>query len=265
VAWFDDPTNADMRFERPRVRADRERTAAPVEDALALAQAAARRRVELGRRAAFLIRDHAACPVAGLVRLDVSFADAADRDAARQALRILLAVIGGTPFLPPGDKTEALLADLAAGRRRATLSRCVVDCRRSGIFLHRERRGLPAQCHAVPEMVWDGRRHITFDGDGSETVIGPAGPAVNGIVADAAPPSLIRAALSAEPSLRRRKGKEGSDVPQGDDFFRAEPVLAPWRSFLPSFDLAPARAAAALIGAPVIPEPPFYGSIGLEP
>jgi tRNA(Ile)-lysidine synthase len=263
VTWIDDPTNADMRFERPRVRAGREQSAAPVEETLALAQAAARRRVDLGRRAALLIRDHATCPVAGLVRLDPAFADVADREAARQALRILLAVIGGTTFLPPGDKTEAALAGLAAGRRRATLSRCVVDRRRPGVFLHRERRGLPVPCNAVPEMVWDGRRRITFHGGGSETVIEPAGPAVNGIVADVAPPGLIRAALSAEPSLTRRK--EGSDVPQGDDFFRAEPVLAPWRSFLPSFDLAPARAAAALIGASAIPEPPFCGSIGLEP
>lgn len=36
--------------------------------------------------------------------------------------------------------------------------------------------------------------------------------------------------------------------------------LSPWADFLPSFDLAPARAAAELIGVPLPPRPPFAAS-----
>ena len=60
---------------------------------------------------------------------------------------------------------------------------------------------------------------------------------------ESAPESLLRLAAAAQPAL-----------PPG---WTAVPILAPWARYLPSFDLAPARAMAELIGAPQIPAPPF--------
>ena len=61
------------------------------------------------------------------------------------------------------------------------------------------------------------------------------------------PGSLVDAAAAAEPKL-----------PAG---IEAVPVLAPWARYLPSFDIAPARAAAALTGATDIPGAPFHKHI----
>src|SRR5690606_18218342 len=100
-------------------------------------------RQELGRRAASLIDDHAEMVRRGLVRVEEGFATAHDREAAAYALRILLAAMGGAEQLPSAAKADALLLRLAASPFRATLARAVVDVRRTGIFLYRERRSLP--------------------------------------------------------------------------------------------------------------------------
>ena len=75
-----------------------------------------------------------------------------------------------------------------------------------------------------------------------------------------APAGLARAALAVEPALWRHGICEGlaaraDPTPQDP----ARRIIAPWARFLPSFDLAPAKAAAVLLGADIPPEPPFAG------
>ena len=80
------------------------------------------------------------------------------------------------------------------------------------------------------------------------------------IAEEEAPPSLMRAALAAEPALWRAGeclGLPGDS--QASAVVDARPVVAPFARFLPSFDLAPARAVAGLIGAPPVPALPFSG------
>ncbi|CAH2403443.1 tRNA lysidine(34) synthetase TilS [Mesorhizobium escarrei] len=279
VGWAEDPTNEDEAFERPRIRAalaDRN-GAQRVEDALALAARAAVEREQLGHRAAALIRGFAGRPAAGLVRLDPGFATAGDEAAAVYALRVLLATVGGVAFLPDQARSEALLNRLRPGRPGttvflaasfcATLSRTVVDARRAGIFLRRETRNLTPAAPAVDNALWDGRRRITLgDKPGAFLIapLGAAGAARQAIAGNGTPPSLVRAALAAEPVLWRASERPGECSGSAQDGpvlpgRAVRPVVAPFARLLPSFDLAPAGTVAALIGAPRLPATPFAG------
>ncbi|TPK99962.1 MULTISPECIES: tRNA lysidine(34) synthetase TilS [unclassified Mesorhizobium] len=266
IGWIEDPTNVDIRFERPRVRAklgqgDGERRIA---EALTRSQRAALERHDIGRRAAVLIDAFADRPVPGLIRLDRELTEHEDGQAAIYALRILLATVGGMSFLADEARCAALLSRLRSAPLCATLSRTVVDARRTGIFLRRENRNLPAALPPSDNQLWDNRRRITLkDGPGG-MVIAPLGSAAprKAPLSEDVPQSLSRAALAAEPALW--SGDERLDFTGGDAGPRAVsmvPVVAPFARFLPSFDLAPAAAVAALVGAPP-PAPPFHGHDG---
>ena len=261
--WTEDPTNENLSFERPRMRAflDGDGHAGFVQ-ALAVAARAAETRIDLGRHAAALIGTHAARPAAGLLRLDRAFLQEPDRQAAVHALRILIAAAGGARFLPERARAASLLARLAGhpGRAplRATLSHAVVDARAAGLFLHRERRGLLAAAMATDGAIWDGRYRIRLHGGagcmveaaGASAAVAPMPEAGN------APASLVRAARAAEPVLSATE-----PAIHGEDA-AAVPVVAPFARFLSCFDLAPARAVAAIVGADAVPPPPFAGRIG---
>jgi tRNA(Ile)-lysidine synthase len=263
VGWIEDPTNADRRFERPRIRAalagDGEQRFAA---AIALAKQAATEREQLGHRAAGLIRVLASQPTPGLIRLDPGFAASGDGQAAVYALRLLLAACGGMTFLPDLARSEALFDSLrAAGPLCATLSRTVVDARRPGIFLHRETRNLPSAAPAADTARWDGRRRITLNDKSDALLIAPLGAAAAArctLAEDGTPPSLVRAALASEPALWRDGECLGlAQHSPVSPAIAAHPVVAPFARFLPCFDLAPADAVARLIGAPPVPALPF--------
>ncbi|OBQ78911.1 tRNA lysidine(34) synthetase TilS [Mesorhizobium sp. WSM3873] len=263
VGWTEDPTNVDRRFERPRLRislAGRDGEAR-FKKAIAKAGQAAAERENLGQRAAALIGAFASQPAPGLIRLDRDFASGEDSEAAVYAFRILLATVGGVTFLVDEARCRALFEHLRSGTLCATLSRTVVDARRTNIFLHREARNLPA-VPAAEQALWDGRRRITLSDRPSGLVIAPAGPgAAKRFTPEGdVPASLLRKALAAEPALWR--GGERLDLAGGDAAPPATaivPAVSPFTRFLPSFDLRPAAAVAALIGAPPLPPSPFRG------
>jgi len=261
VTWIDDPTNVDRKYERARVRA------APAEWEPAATQAkidgAAAARVAFGQNAANVIRTHVVLSAPGLVGLELSFADVENRHAgALYALRILLAAIGGTEQLPDMKGSTNLFMRLCTESFRTTLSRVVVDAAVPALYLRRERRSLPGPSRPAPGEIWDGRFRI---GELSEGLsIAPVGvdrakpiarvhPRPFAVFPADTSPSFIEAALAAEPGLWRDGEFAGFAVDAG----AARRIIAPWARFLPSFDLAPARATAALIGANPPPEPPF--------
>ncbi|TGQ44041.1 MULTISPECIES: tRNA lysidine(34) synthetase TilS [unclassified Mesorhizobium] len=265
VGWAEDPTNVDEHFERPRIRAmlAGEGGVPRFAEAITLAGRAAKERELLGHRAAALVRSFASRPATGLVRLDREFATSGDDRAAVYALRILLAATGGISFLPDEACSEALFVRLKGGPLCATLSRTVIDARRAGIFLRREFRNLPPAQPAAGTALWDGRRRITLGDKSRALLIAPLGSAAaakRAIAEDGTPPSLVRAALAAEPALWR--GDECLGLPQetqASAALAACPVVAPFARFLPSFDLAPADAVARLVGALPAPALPFGG------
>jgi len=263
VAWLEDPTNANETFERPRMRAELRQDGERVAEALATAQAAANARRLLGDEAAVLMDAFASRPVPGLIRLDRDFAAARNHAAAIYALRILLAVTGGTPFLPDETRSSELFGHLSHDTFCATLSRTVIDMRRTGIFLRREARGLPAPSMPEDGMIWDGRFCISCPQSAEGVTIAPLGPLQAkslAMQAENAPASLVRAAIAAEPALWQGDEYRGLLAPDAPSHgIMASPVIAPWMRFLPAFDLEPAHAVTALLGAEPLPASPWRG------
>lgn len=265
TGWLDDPTNANETYERPRMRKALTGGNARLQQALADQREAASARIDLGMRAAALIEAHGSRPAAGLTRLAPEFADTSDSEAALYALRILVATAGGVPQLPDIASAQSLLAGLADAPNakkpvRATLSRALVDARRQGIFLCREGRGLPAPM-TLGTSIWDGRYRFQQMSESLDLYVAPLGQDTAKALAGgtSTPESLARTALAAEPALwagERCAGALSAD--------RATPVAAPWARFLPSFDLAPAKAVTKLLGTASILPSPCRGHIGIQ-
>jgi len=290
ISWSEDSTNTDDRFERPRVRA---RLAAPpkpkakpslysdpiwdnifddpdnsgqrpkarkteIGDLLGLARQTARVRIHLGSRAAALIAALARQAAPGLLHLYPSFVRHADREAALYALRVLLATVGGSEFLPPEGSVEALFDKLARPPFRGTLSRVLAASRRDGIWLARETRGLPEPQRVDDGTIWDGRYRLRVEKDAGEVHIAAQGSESAGSTdPEGLPRSLIRAAAAARPVLRLPDGRPG---PTGRELrASAVPVVAPYARFLSGFDIKLAEAASRLIDPPAAPNPPFAG------
>lgn len=269
LPWVEDPTNANEAYERPRLRATLARAGRDDHhaDTLKTACEAAVRRERLGGEAGELIADHADLAAPGLVRLSRDFIGASNRDGALYTLRMLLASAGGTPHLPDEARCADLLDRLGrewplptAKPLCVTLSRVVVEARRDGLFLRREMRDLPQLVPARGTPLWDGRFRLSVKGD-------PEGLSISAVGAKAAkamefsqkmPASLLRAAMATMPGLWRGKELLGP-VGCGSalEGVAAIPVVAPFARFLPAFDLAPARAVARLLGAPLPLDPPL--------
>lgn len=261
TGWIDDPSNVDRRSERVRIRSElnwSHNADADIETLLDVARRNAVRREDLGGRAAALVFRFARQVEPGLIHLDPGFLRNGDHEAAIHALRVLMAVTGGMPHLPDERRTAALAARLARPPHRATLSRSLIASRRDGVWLCRERRGLPEPEPVREDMIWDGRFRISAVGSAAEMSIAPAGSAAIGeIEADRdAPKSLMLLAGASRPAFCRQDEQFADVRAISEGRWTATPVLSLWYHFLPSFDIVLARAISALVGAPAIPDPP---------
>jgi tRNA(Ile)-lysidine synthase len=260
LAWIDDPTNVDMRYERPRIRAQMTAESDPERIMAGLAEEAekaGRQRAEAGRLAAMLLDRHASQPAPGLFRLDPALCAEKDHDAALYAFRSLLGVAGGAEQLPDHARAADLFENLDRIGFCATLSRTVVESHASGIFLHRESRNL-GRCPLVEGTIWDGRFRVSALPRQTGLELGPCGREMAVELANplpGVPERLVRAALSAEPAIcaGKRFLKPASD----EETLVLERLAAPFARYLGDFDIALARAMARLLGTLPPPASPW--------
>jgi len=201
-AWLDDPSNADARFERTRLRT---LVATLGAGRLAAAAATARdARAPLDAAAAALAARSVTLHPAGWAILEpVGFAGDA---AAARALRHLLHGLGGGDYAPAPAAVRAALPDL--GRRGRTLGRCRMLVWRGLALVCRENRGLPPAAPVPPgaRVAWD--RFAVELGPAA-----PVGLALGALGSDrpAAALAAPAAARSSLPCLRR--GREVVALP----------------------------------------------------
>ncbi|PDT16459.1 tRNA lysidine(34) synthetase TilS [Rhizobium sp. J15] len=154
VAWIDDPSNEDAKYERVRVR--RQLAADPATETDI--RAAWAERLALSSQAAEWLDRHFRLHggLLGQVSVDGLRQDRAVLD---YALGRLTAVFGGQPFVPGRAQMERLLSFATGGEPgRMTVGRVAFDLRRDGLYFTRESRGiLPLVLRPGEAGVWDGR------------------------------------------------------------------------------------------------------------
>src|SRR5690606_38668568 len=144
--WIEDPSNADQRYARARIRALMPELAAEGMTARRLADTAhrmRRARVALESAAADLHLSTVSEDAAGFCLIDRRVLCAAPEEIALRVLARLLMGIGGSDYPPRVERLERLHARLAGdagsgGRSVVTLSGCRLVVGGGNILIHRE-------------------------------------------------------------------------------------------------------------------------------
>ena len=160
VAWVDDPSNEDLRFERIRLR----RTLAPAttKSMLARAATAAAFRQKQDDAVAGLLAAVRAMPEAWLAMPPDLFADT-PLPIARAALERCLLCVSGDEHGPRGERLDRLLAELRrpSSFRGRTLGGCRILRWQGALAICRELAAIEASVPAAPgQQTWDGRFEI---------------------------------------------------------------------------------------------------------
>lgn len=239
--WLEDPSNANIRFERVRIRqrASVNKQGHGVGDRLALSKEAAD----------FLIRN--ARMENGAFTLAPTAMDAVLAGAAAwRGLLMLGATAGGRVHALETTSAERLRLFLASGTlSRLTAGRVVFDRRREGLFLYRECRGIERLVVPAREVaVWDGRYRVT-NGSSRPIVIGALGTH-----ADTDALGLRGPVLRARKAMPCLRFEDGASV--SGDAVSLDAIIAPYERFLPRFDLPLADALAHILGKPAFSSPP---------
>jgi tRNA(Ile)-lysidine synthase len=196
VGWVEDPSNANLRALRPRLRAslaDPGGTGAEIAALCECArQAGIARAVQEAKTASVLAERVSIHPEGfALLRSDACLPST--------ALGALIQAISGSPFPPPSQSVAAL----AAAPRPATVGGVrLMAARRlgEGLLLVREGRAIGPPVPAGRGNLWDGRFRLVSGATPAGTMIAALGPDAAGFRRLSSLPSAILRAL---PALRR--------------------------------------------------------------
>ncbi|RCS23717.1 tRNA lysidine(34) synthetase TilS [Phyllobacterium salinisoli] len=270
IEWFEDPTNENMAFERPRVR-NRIADVKPPAVLEEIAERAAVRRAQGSAVAAFFSagRDKVQMEPGGVARIDAGWLAEAGHDVAALALGVVVACIGGRSFLPAEAERARLVSHLAGeggGPARLGLGGCIVQRGAKRHSIWREARGLPQLLLASGQSaVWDGRYRIvnTMPGGKSVRIARPSPAEFDAFCVDRGigremfyrPAALTGPALCLDGEMVDIPALTGGCfLPDGLAVMRH---LALFDNVLPGHDLALANATAQLFGRTIYPESPM--------
>jgi tRNA(Ile)-lysidine synthase len=177
IGFVSDPSNADDRFERARMRQSAEALGALglTPEALALtAQRLRRAREALDHAAQSFLAAHGEMSEAGYAVIDPEALGSAPQEIALRALARLIAIVGGAGEPLRLAKLEALLASLVESPDKAhTFGRCRLQpfSGRIGIFREVRAEGLPvARLLPGERALWDNRFRIELGAEEHEPV-----------------------------------------------------------------------------------------------
>jgi len=245
MAWLDDPSNEDVRYERVRTRKRLAQDTAPL-----FAPDAAAARAALSTEAAAWLDRHVTVHAHVLCAISRD-ALAVDEVVLSYALSHLAAVFGGEPYGPGRERMRRILDFIGEGKPgRRTAGGILFDLRRDGLYLMRESRDIqPLVLAPGADGVWDGRFRIVNHGPAAVR-IEAAGARGAAELSERLPKGAVQRARAVLP--RVVAGDEENAVSA-----TIVPYLAPFDRFLTRFDLTFADRLAACFGREPYMRPPL--------